>query len=1248
MEFNGKLITDANLIKEPQGSWVNAWNVVLDKGFTSLKNEDGFELKVITSFTIIGRVATPVGIVVFSVNLAQTISRIEIFDPVANTLTLILQSNTTIPTQDCGLNFHLENPIEAVYKFNFRQQLIVAFWDGIKSNSNKPRMINLNNLPFAVDGSKLITAAEKTLGKSDLISLFPDLNVPIFNFTVKNGGGLIDAGAVYFTIAYFIDETDITNWINFEVPVYITNYNYDTDSTLSKEIDKVNKSIIINFSQLDQKFKYFKIGVVNKLSTGAFPRIVGKYDIPVGGNKKVIFNGTFDDEIVSLDDIIVPTDSYEKIKTGTNFNGQLVVGNTTSRSVLQYQPYANNIKLEWRWGSAGKIHRDLVGQDFDTAKNGNFTDGVHANKTFMPDEVYAFYIHWILKTGQMTEGYHIPGRLPTVGNERDLISAIGIGEEIYIDNSGGSNAKRFHTRDTNIYAGAQAGAFGFWENEDEVYPTTNDFLVLNVDGSGNPTAPVDDFRGQKVRHHKFPANIWDGNELLNLGVVAANVKIPASMLDKVQGYVISYAIREGTNKTILGTSPLFNYGNTEGTGAVAGTLIPLNKSIRFYDYKLLNDQEQISPSYLKTVYQSPAILVGVTEGRYGDTGNCNVPVLGFYKVNDYNYIPENNSAAAPTNKFREAYLQLKTYSDIPNTEFILQESATPFTTLHIYNLCAFILNIYQSFYTQEVAFTNFVFKTTPGTYDYSGNIATVIYNGDSFTSNPKIKTYVPDVVDVAGIIFISAVPALPVGSVGVTLTTYYLWRSQLYYSYRVEKQQDKQAYPLYVEVLDIPNGETFNNKIGNPAISFNHYEYNRVYSSVNNLKKIGCYNPFITFIEELPFRIPVSNRYQSEAQTNNWRKFTTYFEMPNNKGEVWVLNSSDRIIYIQMKYSLYITAIKDKMIGSGDGDDTTVGITSIFDRPPEEIIIENAGYIGCQSQWAAFVCKHGYIVADKQRGKIFVYSEGANEITRVDNFNFFEKNLEASTAFVNSDNPFLGKGLLMSYNDKDNILVITKNYELDTNTKSFTISYNFDRKGFISRHSYISNALMYDRKNMYSIKTVAGVSTIYKHNHKLNKAIYYIVGTPHDSYVDVILNVNNDINKSFGSFNWKTEVKNLVDKATQFSKTATHVIVYNEVQCSGLIPLITAQSAFTGNNARQLKGTWHFNSFRDAVVNSGVAFFDDDLNVITGNFNFNKNWFDKSKFFGKFIALRLIYNNVDQKEFTINSIDVTQKLNNRN
>ena len=1256
MEFKGKLVTDANLIKEPQESWVTAWNMVLDKGFSSLKNEDGFELKVELGFTVIGRVSTPSGIVLLSVNAGETISRIEIYNPDTDTLTKILEADTTSNATDCELNFHLENPIEIHYKYNFKKELIVAFWDGIQSNSNKPKMINLDRLPFSVDGNMRILAADKTKGKQELISLFPDMNVPIMNTVTKDGGGLIEVGAVYFAIAYYIDEVDTTNWSNLTIPTYITNYNYQEDATISKQEDKVAKSIIVNITQLDLKFGYFKLAAIKKTSTGTYPVMIGKYDIPASGNKTVIFNGTFEEEL-SLDEIIIPTDSYERIKTGTNFNGQLLVGNLVSRSVLNYQPYANAIEIQFQWDGAGKIHRDLGGQNPDSAKNLSFTNDVAQNKTFMPDEVYALYIHWILKTGQVTEGYHIPGRV-VVSNELDPVSGIAVGEEALIDNSGGSAAKRFHTRDTAIYAGANIGAMGYWENADEVYPDTDDFDILDVDVNGLPVITGLDIRGDKVRHHKFPSNIWEGNELKNLGFQALNVKIPAEMLDKVQGYTISYAIREGVNKTILGSSPLVTHGNSQGTpdpafpGAViAGTPIPLNKTIRYYDYKLLNDKEQISPSYLKTQYKSapiliphPTVALTFNEGRYGDTGNCDAPVLNFFKVNGYEYIPEDNSATVPNNKFREAYLQLKTYSDIPVLETIQQELLfTPFQTIHIYNLCAFVLNVYQNFYSQEVAFTTYRFPTSANTYVY--NPIPVLYDGDCFISNPNFTILQPvlEEILVGGTPELYAITCITAtGSLAWTNKCYYLWRSQLYFSHRFNKKGDD-VYPLKSVIINATDGDTFSNKVVNGSV-YNHYEYNRVYSSVNNIKKVGCYNPFLTFIEELPFRIAISNRYQSEAQGNNWRTFTSYFEMPNNKGEIWVLNSSDRIIYIQMKYSLFTTGIKDKLAGSNE--ETYLGITSIFDRPPEEIVIEKDGYIGCQSQWGAIVCKHGYIVVDKERGKIFVYSGSIDEITRLDNFEFFKKHLEASSSFVDKDNPFTDKGICIGFNDEDNILVISKNYLADEDTKSFTITYNFDRKGFIARHTYIANSLVYNRKSLFSIKTDTNISSIFRHNNKLNKAIYYVADAPDASYVDVIFNLENDVNKSFGSFNWKTEIKNLVDKATIFHKTATHVMIYNEVQCTGMIPLITAKSAFTGNNSRQIRGTWHFNAFRDAVINSDVAFLDEDRNILINNYNFNKNWFDKSKFFGKFVAIRLYYDNVDQQEFIVNSIDVTQKLNN--
>ena len=97
----------------------------------------------------------------------------------------------------------------------------------------------------------------------------------------------------------------------------------------------------------------------------------------------------------------------------------------------------------------------------------------------------------------------------------DYDSVANVADRLYLrDNAdyaaGAVTTKMFHTSTEGAkYAGGRD--MGFWENENETYPTiaqdTNgDFYTLTVDAAGNSVpVPGASLHGQKVRHHHFPA-----------------------------------------------------------------------------------------------------------------------------------------------------------------------------------------------------------------------------------------------------------------------------------------------------------------------------------------------------------------------------------------------------------------------------------------------------------------------------------------------------------------------------------------------------------------------------------------------------------------------------------------------------------------------------------------------------------------------------------------------------------------------
>ena len=205
-----------------------------------------------------------------------------------------------------------------------------------------------------------------------------------------------------------------------------------------------------------------------------------------------------------------------------------------------------------------------------------------AYKSFRRQEVYAFYISFVLKDGSESYAYHIPGQNVDdyYKNWTDFqanILTFNPGEIVVSR----PNSKPYQYVDTSELS--TLTDMGHWENESEFYPDTNDFDIWNVLNNGAALQlPGVSIRGLNVRHHKMPGNKGDYSTIkLNedfsspnidvdavgkkeerafaetvriLGIKLSNLKIPKIILEQVQGYKIYFAKRTQVNKTILGQS----------------------------------------------------------------------------------------------------------------------------------------------------------------------------------------------------------------------------------------------------------------------------------------------------------------------------------------------------------------------------------------------------------------------------------------------------------------------------------------------------------------------------------------------------------------------------------------------------------------------------------------------------------------------------------------------------------------------
>ena len=124
---------------------------------------------------------------------------------------------------------------------------------------------------------------------------------------------------------------------------------------------------------------------------------------------------------------------------------------------------------------------------------------------------------------------------------------------------------------------------------------------------------------------------------------------------------------------------------------------------------------------------------------------------------------------------------------------------------------------------------------------------------------------------------------------------------------------------------------------------------------------------------------------------------------------------------------------------------------------------------------------------------------------------------------------------------------------------------------------------------------------------------------------------------------WDTDVIALEDiyKKVNENLTFTHIMVYNNNQCSGLISLKNYSKIM--RKTRNTKEKWSFNEFRDMVIDPIVAFLDEDKQLIASNIATKKAWFNKNLFLSKFAVVRFQHDNVLPVEISVNSVNTNLK-----
>lgn len=1291
------LIRDTLASKNPIGSWQNARNILLTKGHGSVSNEDGLKFQYLVNGTVIGFIATNSHVIYFHKNDTGT-DEIGVVN--TNNDTPIYQ----IVLKDNQLNFNLNCPIEGIFIYNYKGDLIISWCDGVKSNSNPPKVLNTTTLPFAINGDG--TLVDPT--KFSIINLTPAIKQGSLDISYLTGGTL-PGYAMYITIAYVYNDKSVTSYFPSSDIAYLG----------LKANPVIKKGVRLNFTNLDTNFTKLKIGIVLKLeedSEGS-SSLTGyeSADLSYTGNAlsvDITSLGNFTE--TAADAILIEQAIFTKVNTMTKYENQAIVANVETAETFNFQKYANMINI---------VPVEYIDTVLELTDNPKGQDA-----SLMPDEVYAFYIELHLLNGSYTDAFHIPGRVAE-GTETDVLTAGQISQYDLAWTSGEAGMKQFHVINNGIAKGVpqpsvgttinpvpadeSGNKMGYWENT-EVYPNNDEYnSTIDYDATGLGGI---DLRGTPVRYHRLPSikSMYDGtlgtdgNTLVNLwfnlwgmcsqavedtsfqrqrrlGIKLTNIAdiIPAEVLTKIQGYRISHVARNSGNSYVVG-----NWATTRRKDIDDGhTLVNSDGFFENYDFNVytqdspMTDFERVrilgnelfkfrpslTPTYVQVNYSfyvpnpdlPPDLLnssVDITDlERYS---KCYTPLI---------YRPENSIANNTEHHEEGINLDLKVglFSrdtsdfDVPDGGNVF--APYPYVQYMALNLTAYnhTLNLYTGFNSSDL---NIVGRT-----DTIAN-NTVIKGGDNFTEtelniNLRSRVYVQN----------------PTYAGGGDPTYIQVRRSIAWYVRGLNSPTNcTQLFntpPLLIDETD-------------PAVlDLGDYDFDVLgksgLSSIQNLLTLFTFDVGSDFINKFPFRVyrglKIPNENLSASALSSFL-ITDYYEMPNDKGEIIAVRGKERALFIQHRHTLFVAAIKDKL--KTTDTDAYLGRSELFSRPPEELLSDDKGYIGSTSKFACIIIKGMYITINQVNGQIFIIKEDVKEISNKGNKNWFWNNWDNGLSFYDTDdvgekrridNPFISVGHLVGYDKEYNrLLFIKKMFKFignptgttfdgefytrsgakleftDTNefeNLSKTLSFNLEssRLSWICEHDYFPNIIFYTSNGLYSLTNkLLGTNraSTYEHNDKLTKGLYY--GNKFDSYIDLIFNTNLKQSKSYQNISWITDVINNSGGYEKF-KTITHIMLYSNDQCSGIINIKDEHFNLT----RGIEGDWNFNEFRDLVINPINPIIDTNGDLIQSNINLLTLWFEKSDFISKFITVRLIIDNVDNDTVHIHEVNVQSLISNR-
>ena len=1092
-----------------------------------------------------------------SISTTKSFDEIGIINKEGYYQTVIRDFDNSIYTTINKLGFNSKYPISGEFEYNKSNELICAF----VSKAFTPKIINidyyLNNpptigVPFQIND----------------IKMFPDLQQS--NTTVViNETGTLPAGTYYLCYKYRNYDGTETDYslINDPQFIFADSLGSIVAAEGSKQGASTNKAILVTITTPDLNYDYIVLGCITHVNGAVTSYEVKQVSI---ANTTINFSNLLNATPISVNEILVRKDKYSKFTKITQVSKRLYAFGVEKNDVDDYQPFANNITVRWK----SKIKSPLNVAATDSAKliKNNYTE-----KSFCHREVYALYIHLILKDGTISKGFHIPGRA-AVGTEAtdlcDIPDVYGV-----IDTGG---AKVFQYEDSvpagftnNAGTGGESnGLMSYWENATEKYPDNSNFDIHGVDGYGNPTY-IGTLKNTPVRHHKMPSITWMAANIYNvsnlpsehygatvldaLGLYITNVKFPNSIKDKISGWFISYGERNFSNNLILGQSHSlcasysYSIGQTSnGINAQTdynGNINILQKDVfRLYDFNLIKKQPVIPASYIRNelFFESAGRYLGQIVDR--TTFECSmINNLGgrpsdpsnpsgsgndsrYRKINSLYYIPARVIIGGYDNRWHEECVlvnlsrtvAMNTYGVSVHTISDAGSNIAIETALrsqsYLTNIISSNKDCYYNFSAQKLIHSTDISFGVANSGNYLDT-----YKGDCFLSVNSVNTYGN----------VSPVATDVTEWNGVRNSMSWLCESVVNSEMRNSTSGDVATY--YTPRASLPYGSTnYLNALSNYTARL-PYDFNNDYFNDRDFYLLEPFNFRLVDILKYYYRVPRSSPFAVESTKNFWKTWLVndYHELNKNKGIIQDIVGVGRNLFIITRQSTFLTTGNEQLNLSTSN--AYIGAGNIFEREPIEIIPSKEGSIGTQNSYCNIVTKYGLVIIDREYGSIWIVDKQGKS-TCISDKGFRQWGLDNLDYIIEDssfeeDNPYNLFGYTSVYDlYNDRLIIAKKYYQLTDAAKTLLTNSISDSHAYMR---YVDGRFIYHAISTGNPTLIELTNTTYFINKSFTMSYSFIDNdwsSFHDYYPDFLITTRNIL----------TSFKSIVVNGIQQSRIFKH------------------------------------------------------------------------------------------------------------